>query len=56
LLARPKFAFSYVTALLVLGVVAGSFAAQAASKKVSAGLGTRYVQSLVPYRGDGAGR
>ncbi len=51
LLARPRFAFSYVTALLVVGVVAGSFAAQAATKRMNADLGVRYVQSLDPYRG-----
>lgn len=50
-LARPRFAFCYVTALLVLGMAAGSFAAQAASKRMSADLGMRYVQSLDPFQG-----
>ena len=51
LLARPRFALSYVTALLVVGVAAGAFAAQAATKRMNADLGARYVQSLDPYRG-----
>ena len=52
LLPRPKFAFTYVALLLVLGVAAGSLAAQARSRHLDADLGLRYVQSLDPYRAD----
>ena len=47
---RPRFAFSYVAVLLVLGVAAGSLAAQAKTKRLDESLGLRYVQSLDPYR------
>jgi hypothetical protein len=50
-MARPRFAFSYVAALLVLGVATGSIAAQVTSRRLHADLGTRYVQSLDPFRG-----
>ncbi len=49
LVPQPKFAFSYVAALLLLGVVAGSVAAQATTRRLDADLGSRYVQSLDPY-------
>jgi len=52
LLPRPKFAFSYVAALLVLGVAAGSLAAQATTRRLNADLGMRYVQSLDPFHAD----
>ena len=52
LLPRPQFAFSYVAALLVLGVAAGSLAAQATTRRLNADLSLRYVQSLDPYRAD----
>ena len=55
-LPRPKFALSYVCAVLVLGLAAGSFAAQAATKRVNAELGARYVQSVDPYRSGGSGQ
>ena len=51
-LLRPQFAFSYVAALVLLGVAAGSFAAQAATRRANADLGARYVQSLDPFRAD----
>jgi len=53
-LRRPKIALSYVTTLLVLGVVAGSITAQVRSSHVNANLSARYVQSLDPYRSDTA--
>jgi hypothetical protein len=49
LLPRPKFAFSYVAALLVFGVAAGSLAAQATTRRLNVDLGLRYVQALDPY-------
>jgi predicted membrane-bound dolichyl-phosphate-mannose-protein mannosyltransferase len=51
-LLRPRIAFSYVAALLVLGVAAGSVAAQIKSNRLDATLSTRYVQSVDPYRAD----
>jgi len=52
LLPRPKFAFTYMALLLVLGVAAGSLAAQARARHLDADLSLRYVQSLDPYRAD----
>lgn len=49
LLPRPQCAFSYVAALLVLGIAAGSLAAQVRAKHLDADLGMRYVQSLDPF-------
>ncbi len=49
-LPRPGVAVSYVAALLLLGVTAGSLAAQIKSQHLQAALGLRYVQSLDPYR------
>ena len=49
-LPRPKVAFGCVAALLVLGIAAGSWAAQIKSNRLQAALGLRYVQSLDPYR------
>jgi hypothetical protein len=49
-LPQPKFAYSYVAALLVLGVVIGSWAAQRETSRLSAALGSRYVQSVDPYQ------
>jgi hypothetical protein len=49
-LPRPRVAFGYATALLALGIAAGSFAAQIKSNRLQATLGLRYVQSLDPYR------
>ena len=51
-LPRPKVAFSFVAALLVLGVAAGSVAAQVKSSHLNAALSERYVQSIDPYRSE----
>jgi hypothetical protein len=51
-LPRPKIAFSYVAALLVVGVAAGSVTAQIKSSHLDATLRARYVQSVDPYRAD----
>jgi hypothetical protein len=51
-LPRPKVAFSYVAALLVLGVTAGSVTAQIKSSHLDATLRARYVQAVDPYRAD----
>ncbi len=52
LLPRPQFALSYVAALLVVGVAAGSLAAQVTVRRLNADLGLRYVQSLDPFQAD----
>jgi hypothetical protein len=49
---RPKFAFAYLTALLVLGLAAGGVAAQARNSRLDSELSQRYVQSIDPFRAD----
>ena len=49
-LPRPKFAYSYVTVLLLLGVVSGAWAAQRESTRLKAALGSAYVQSVDPFQ------
>ncbi len=56
LLPHPRFAYSYMAALLVLGVVGGSLAAQVRTKAIEADLSLRYVQSLDPYYADASHR
>ena len=51
-LPRPRIAFSYVAALLVLGVAAGSVTAQIKSRHLDATLSAHYVQSVDPFRAD----
>lgn len=51
-LPRPKIAFSYIAALLLLGVAAGSVAGQIKSSHLNATLSERYVQSIDPYRAE----
>jgi hypothetical protein len=48
-LPRPKIAFSYIVTLLVLGVTAGSVAAQIKSGHLNTALSERYVQLVDPY-------
>jgi|WetSurMetagenome_2_1015567.scaffolds.fasta_scaffold1062390_1 hypothetical protein len=55
-LPRPKFALSYITLLLAVGVVAGSLAAQMRTRRMQTNLGLRYVQSIDPYLGHGSNR
>ena len=50
-MARPSLAVSYVTLLLLAGVVAGYWHARADAARMSQELGTRYVQILDPYQG-----
>ncbi len=50
-LPRPKVAFAYVAVLLVLGITAGSVAAQVKSGHLNAALSERYVQLVDPYHG-----
>jgi hypothetical protein len=50
-LPQRNVAVVYVTTLAVLGVLAGSWAAQAKSSRTEATLGSRYVQSVDPYAG-----
>jgi hypothetical protein len=51
-LPRPRFAWSFVTLLLALGVAAGSLAAQIKTRRLQADLGMRYVQAIDPYLGN----
>jgi hypothetical protein len=48
-LPRPKFAYSYVAILVLLGVVSGVWAAQHETNRTNTALGSRYVQSVDPY-------
>ncbi len=48
-LPRPRVAFSFVAALCVMGVAAGSITAQLRTSHLNAALGERYVQSIDPY-------
>jgi hypothetical protein len=48
-LPRPKFAYSYVAILVLLGVVGGALAAQHETSRLNTRLGSRYVQSIDPY-------
>lgn len=48
-LPRPRIAVSYVATLLVLGVAAGSVAAQIKSGHLNTALSERYVQMVDPY-------
>ncbi len=56
LLPRPKLALAYASVLLVVGVAAGSWAAQIQSNRLDAALGLRYVQSVDPYQSDALNR
>lgn len=49
-LSGPKLAYSYVAILVLLGVVGGAWAAQRETNRLDGALGSRYVQSLDPYR------
>ncbi len=50
-LPRPRMALAYVTALMVVGVAAGSVTAQIRTSRVEASLGARYLQAVDPYYG-----
>lgn len=49
-LSRPRFAYSYVAILVVLGLVSGAWAAQREATRINATLGSRYIQSVDPYQ------
>jgi hypothetical protein len=49
LAARRKFAFSYVTAALVVGLALGFWQARQVNTALDSGLGQRYIQSVDPY-------
>lgn len=49
-LPRPRFAYSYVGVLLLLGIISGAWAAQHESTRLNAALGFSYVQSVDPYQ------
>ena len=49
-MARPSLAVSYVTALLVVGLLAGYWHARVDNAQMAETLGVRYVQMMDPYR------
>lgn len=49
---RPRFAYGYLSALLVAGIAAGSVAAQIRTTRLNSELSMRYVQSIDPYRAE----
>jgi hypothetical protein len=49
-LARPSLAVSYVTLLLLAGLVAGYWQARSTEARALESLSSRYVQMLDPYR------
>jgi hypothetical protein len=49
---RPAFAYSYVAALMVLGVAAGATTAQMKNHQLGTTLSARYVQSVDPYHAE----
>src|SRR5262245_411029 len=49
-LARPTLAVSYVTALLVAGLLAGYWHGQSEKARTYESLGARYVQMMNPYQ------
>ena len=55
-LPQPKVAFSYLAALLVLGVAAGSWTAQKQNNRLVTSLESRYLQSIDPYKMNSPGR
>lgn len=50
ILPRPKLAYSYAVILLAVGMVAGTWAAQAQNTRTQESLGSRYIQSIDPYQ------
>lgn len=51
-LPRPAIAVSYVTLALMLGLTAGSLAAQVRSNHLNTALSERYVRTIDPYRAE----
>lgn len=49
LFLRPRFAFAYVTVLLLVGIASGIWMAQVKRSRMDSLLGERYVQSIAPY-------
>jgi hypothetical protein len=49
-MSRPALATSYLTVLLLTGLVAGYWHARLDNARASAELGTRYVQMMDPYQ------
>jgi len=49
-LSQPKLALSYVVVLLVVGMAAGSWAAQKQNSRLDESLGSRYLQSINPFQ------
>ncbi len=52
LLPRPKVAYAYIIALLLVGGAAGTWAAQAKNNRMDEALRVRYLQTLDPFRSD----
>src|SRR5512140_383756 len=49
-MVRPSLAVSYVTVLLLVGLMAGYWQARVDNARVSRELGARYVQMMTPYQ------
>jgi len=49
-LARPKLALGYVAALLLVGLLAGSWQARTENPRAAEQFGLRYVQMMDPYQ------
>lgn len=49
-LPQPKVAYSYLLALLLIGMAAGSVVAQKRNHRLDASLGSRYLQTIDPYQ------
>ena len=47
---RPSLAISYVTGLLLIGLLAGYWQAREENARTSRELGARYVQMMAPYQ------
>jgi hypothetical protein len=56
ILPRPRFAYSCAAILLVVGMVAGAWAAQTQNTRTEVSLGSRYLQSIDPYQAPSHGR
>jgi predicted membrane metal-binding protein len=55
-LARRVVAVSYLIVLLAAGLTAGYWSGQQTSRRVEAGLGERYLQSVDPYQMPGGSK
>jgi len=49
-LPRPKVAYSFLAALVLLGTATGSLVAQKQNHRLEASLGSRYLQTIDPFQ------